>query len=188
MTQARPVSVTVFGTRQSVAGEQDYEEARRLGRLLADAGWAVTTGGYGGAMEAVSRGAKDAGGRTRGVTMSIFDPLPANAYLDEEEKVLNFFIRLERLIYGADAYVVLHGGIGTITELGLTWSLLQTRCIEPKPMVLVGEHWARLIEAFRRDCLIRPSDYELISLAQTPDEAVAQLRERLRGTQPAQSA
>ena len=171
--------MSVCGTRQATAGEPDYEEARRLGKLLAEAGWAVASGGYGGAMEGVSRGAKDAGGRTRGITMSIFDPLPANQYLDEEEKVLNFFIRLERLIYGADGYVVLHGGIGTITELGLTWSLLQTHCIEPKPMVLVGEQWARLIEAFRKDCLIRPEDYELISLVQTPEEAVARLRERL---------
>jgi uncharacterized protein (TIGR00730 family) len=181
--EPHPITVTVFGTRQSLEGDADYQDARRLGRLLAEAGYAVTTGGYGGAMEAVSRGAKDAGGHTRGITMTIFDPLPANAYLDEEEKVLNFFIRLERLIYSADAYVVLHGGIGTITELGLTWSLLQTRCIEPRPMVLIGEHWAHLIEAFRRDCLIRPADYELIRLAGTPEQAVAQLREQLRVTQ-----
>jgi uncharacterized protein (TIGR00730 family) len=177
--------VSVFGTRQSLEGEPDYEDARRLGRLLAEAGYAVTTGGYGGAMEAVSRGAKDAGGRTRGITTTIFDPLPANPYVDDEEKVLNFFIRLERLIYGADAYIVLHGGIGTITELGLTWSLLQTRCLDPKPMVLVGEHWSHLIDAFKRDCLIRPADYALISLAQDADEAVAQLRQQLQAARNA---
>ncbi len=172
--------VTVFGTSQTQVGDADYEEARKVGRLLAEAGFAVTSGGYYGAMEAVSRGAKESGGRTRGITMNIFDPRPANQWIDEEEKVLNFFIRLEKLIYTADAYIVLRGGIGTLTELGLTWSLLQTNCIEKKPLVLVGESWARLLEVFRQYCLIRPDDYEFITLVQTAEEAVEYIRQQLQ--------
>ncbi len=172
-------TVSVFGTRSCREGEPDYDDARRLGRLLAEAGYAVTTGGYGGAMEAASRGAKEAGGRTRGITMSVFDPLPANPYVDEEEKVLNFFIRLERLIYGADAYVVLHGGIGTITELGLTWSLLQTHGVTRRPFVLVGQHWAHLMEAFHQNCIIQPADYDLATLVSSPEEAVEHIRQHI---------
>ena len=171
--------VSVFGTSQTKPGDPDYEEGLRLGRLLAEAGFAVTSGGYYGAMEAVSRGAKEAGGRTRGITLTVFDPNPANAWVDDEEKVLNFFIRLERLIYGADAYIVLRGGIGTITELCLAWSLIQTRSMEAKPLVLVGESWARMIEAIRRDCINRPTDFDWITLARTADEAVAHIRQKL---------
>ena len=170
-------TVTVFGTAQVREGDREYAEALRLGRLLAEAGYDVISGGYYGAMEAVSRGAKEAGGRTRGITMSIFDPRPANQWVDEEEKVLNFFIRLERLIHGADAYIVLRGGIGTLTELGLTWSLLQTNVITRKPLVLVGESWARLFESFRQHCIIRETDYALATLVRTPEEAVTYLKQ-----------
>ena len=76
--------VTVFGTRHSKPGDAEYEPARRLGKMIAEAGFGVITGGYGGAMEAASRGAHEVGGHTRGITMSIFDPLPANPYLVEE--------------------------------------------------------------------------------------------------------
>jgi uncharacterized protein (TIGR00730 family) len=173
-------TITVFGTRHSREGDPDYDNARKLGRMLAEAGFGVTSGGYGGAMEAVSRGAHDVGGHTRGITMSIFDPLPANVYLVEEQKVLNFFLRLERLIFDSDAYIVLNGGIGTITELGLTWSLLQTHGVPSRPLVLIGEHWAALMGAFRAHCIIQPADYDLVCLVDTVDEAVSLIRERVK--------
>lgn len=173
-------TITVFGTRHSRVGDPDYDNAQKLGRLLAEAGFGVTSGGYGGAMEAVSRGAHEVGGHTRGITMSIFDPLPANAYLVEEQKVLNFFLRLERLIFDSDAYIVLNGGIGTITELGLTWSLLQTHGVPPRPLVLIGEHWAALMEAFRAHSIIQPADYDLVSVVDTVEEAVSLIREQVR--------
>lgn len=167
--------VSVFGSRHAHEGDREYTDALKLGRLLAEAGYIVTSGGYAGTMEAVSRGAKEAGGRTRGITMTIFDPTPANQWVDEEDKVLNFFIRLERLIYTADAYVVLRGGIGTLTEVGLTWSLMQTNGIERKPFVFIGEAWARLFDAFRANCIITDADYALTTLVNTPEEAVAYL-------------
>jgi predicted Rossmann-fold nucleotide-binding protein len=94
--------------------------------------------------------------------------------------VLNFFLRLERLIFDSDAYIVLNGGIGTITELGLTWSLLQTHGVPSRPLVLIGEHWAALMEAFRAHCIIQPADYDLVCLVDTVDEAVSLIRERVK--------
>jgi hypothetical protein len=179
MNRLTPV-ITVFGSRHAREGDRDYVEALELGHMLALAGYDVMSGGYAGTMEAVSRGTKDAGGRTRGITMSIFDPAPANQWVDDEEKVLNFFIRLEKLIYDADAYIVLRGGIGTLTEVGLTWSLLQTKQIPPKPLVFIGEAWARMFDAFRQDCIITPQDYELVTLVRSPAEAVAHLKQHLR--------
>ena len=180
MTSPRPHLISVFGSRHAREGDRDYTEALQLGRLLAQAGYAVMTGGYAGTMEAVSRGAKDAGGRTRGITMSIFDPAEANRWVDHEEKVLNFFIRLEKLIYDADGYIVLRGGIGTLTEIGLTWSLIQTKQIAPKPFVFVGEAWARMFDAFRAQLIITGPDYDLVTLAATPEQAVAAIQQNLR--------
>ncbi len=173
-------TISVFGSRHAREGDRDYTEALQLGRLLAQAGYAVLTGGYAGTMEAVSRGAKDAGGRTRGITMSIFDPTPANQWVDDEEKVLNFFIRLEKLIYDADAYIVLRGGIGTLTEVGLTWSLIQTQQIPRKPFVFIGEAWAHMFEAFRAQLIITEPDYDMTTLVSTAEDAVAYIQNHLR--------
>lgn len=175
-----PPVISVFGSRHAREGERDYSEALELGRRLAQAGYVVMSGGYAGTMEAVSRGCKDAGGRTRGITMSIFDPAPANQWVDDEEKVLNFFIRLEKLIYDADAYIVLRGGIGTLTEVGLTWSLLQTKQIPRKPLVFIGEAWGKLLDSFRDACIIAEQDYELVTLVRSPAQAVAHIQQNLR--------
>ncbi|MBI5880041.1 MAG: LOG family protein [Chloroflexi bacterium] len=165
--------VSVFGSGQVKDGDPDYVEAHEMGRLLAESGYAVTSGGYLGAMEAVSRGAKEGGGTTRGITMTIFDPRPANPWVDEEEKVIDFFIRLEKLIHGSDAYVVLRGGIGTLVELSLAWSLLQTNCLSPRPLVVVGDAWAALFESFRRHAIVRERDWQHVQFVQTPAEALA---------------
>ncbi len=156
-----------------------------MGRLLAEAGYAVTSGGYNGSMEAVSRGAKDAGGATRGITMTIFDPRPANQWVDEEEKVLDFFIRLERLIHGSDAYVVMRGGIGTLVELSLAWSLLQTNCLTPRPLVIVGDAWAGMFEAFRKHAIIRERDWGFVQLVKTPEEALDVINRHFQSLQNA---
>jgi len=164
--------VSVFGSGQIADGDPDYIEAQTMGRLLAEAGYAVTSGGYYGAMEAALRGAKEAGGSTRGITMTIFDPRPANPFVDEEDKVVDFFIRLEKLIHDSDAYVVMRGGIGTMVELSLTWSLLQTNCISPRPLVVVGGDWAAMFEAFRRHAIVRERDWRHVQFVQTPAEAL----------------
>jgi predicted Rossmann-fold nucleotide-binding protein len=154
-------------------------QAERLGTLLAKAGFAVMCGGYGGTMEAVSRGAHQAGGEVIGVTMDLFSPhLEANPWLTREQRVKDFFPRLERLT-GADAFVVLQGSIGTLTEATLTWSLLQTGQIPPRPFLFVGEGWHRLFDAFRAETLMTERDFALATVVGGPDEALALLVEVL---------
>src|ERR1044071_7018543 len=101
------MQVTVFGTARSEAGDADYEEALRLGRRLAEAGHSVCTGGYGGAMEAVSRGGHEAGGHVVGITLepwTLSFQLSANRWVREEVATANLFVRLERLLAG-DAFI-----------------------------------------------------------------------------------
>lgn len=177
-----PATVSVFGASAGSGvrrGSAAYAEARRLGRLLAEAGYTVLNGGYSGTMEAAARGAADAGGRAVGVTLALFDPKPANRYLTEERKAPDFFARLRGLIADADAYVCLHGGIGTLTEFSLTWTLLQTRAIPRRPLVCVGPAWAAILAAYRSHARIGPKDLALVTHVDTVERAVECLKAQL---------
>jgi uncharacterized protein (TIGR00730 family) len=174
--------VAMFGSGCAPAGHPVLAQAERLGRLLAQAGFALVCGGYGATMEAASRGARQAGGRAVGVTMDLFTPpLAPNRWLSEEQRVSDFFPRLQRLT-GAEGFVVLRGGIGTLTEATLVWSLLQTGQIPPRPFLFVGAHWRRLFAAFRAETFMREEDLALATVVDGVDEAVAHLREALLPT------
>ncbi len=172
-----PIAV-VFGSNSPQEGETDYREARALGQLLAQAGYVVATGGYFGTMEAASRGAKEANGYVIGVTTSIFDTvrLHPNAYLDEEIKFPTLFQRLHHLVTMADAWVALPGGIGTLSEVALTWSLLQVGEVRRQPFVLVGEIWRRTITEFSSDYYVRPSNRELVRYATNVQQVLGLLK------------
>ena len=159
--------VTVFGSNAPKENTPDYEAARDLGKRLAQAGYVVATGGYAGTMEAASRGAKEGGGYVIGVTTSRFDSvrLSPNPYLDEEIKFPTLFQRLHHLVTFADAWVALPGGIGTLSEIALTWSLMQVGEMQHQPFVLVGEQWRKAIGEFASDEYVRPRHRDLIQYA-----------------------
>ena len=161
-----PIAV-VFGSNSPNEGDLDYAEARQLGYLLAQVGYVIATGGYFGTMEATSRGAKEAGGYVIGVTTSIFDGqrLHPNAYLDEEIKFPTLFQRLHHLVTMADVWVALPGGIGTLSEVALTWSLLQVGEMKRQPFVLVGEQWRKTIGEYSSDYYVRAQYRELVRYA-----------------------
>lgn len=159
-----------------MSGDPLLAQAERLGRLLAEAGFTLICGGYGGTMEAASRGARQAGGQAIGVTMDLFSDLQPNEWLTEEQRVDDFFPRLQRLT-SADAFVLLRGGIGTLTEATLTWSLLQTGQISPRPFIFVGESWHRLFDAFRAETTMTGRDLAVATVVETVDDALALLKE-----------
>jgi hypothetical protein len=170
--------VTVFGSNAPKAGEADYEQARALGRELARSGYVVATGGYFGTMEATSRGAKEAGGHVIGVTASVFDDLRliANPYIDEEIKFPTLFQRLHHLVSFADAWVALPGGIGTLSEVSLTWSLMQIGEVKRQPFVVVGSMWRDLLKKFSGTGYVNAKHHELILYTEGIDGVVALLK------------
>lgn len=169
-------TIAVFGSGRAPSGHPVLAQAEQLGRLLAEAGFALICGGYGGTMEAASRGARQAGGRVTGVTLDLFTPrLTPNPWLTEEQRASDFFPRLQRLT-SADGFVVLQGSIGTLTEATLTWSLLQTGQIAPKPFIFVGASWRRLFDAFRAETLMTEVDYSLATVVDSVDDAVCLLK------------
>src|SRR5437879_1476461 len=139
--------VTIFGGSKCEEHSAEYQEAHRVGELLADAGFTICTGGYSGVMEAASRGAQERGGHVIGITMSQFKSEP-NRYLTEKIPSAHFYERLQRLITRSVGYIALRGGMGTVTEISLVWNKFQTRVLELRPLVLLGDWWPPLMKEF----------------------------------------
>jgi len=145
MSAERIHVITVFGSSRPAEGDAWYQEARALGAALARAGLTVCSGGYGGVMEAVSRGAKDAGGRTLGVTSSSFRSR-VNRWVDEEVRVGTWEERLFELVRRGDGYVVCRGGTGTLVELAVVWEMLNKRVMPRKPFAVLGGFWLPVLD------------------------------------------
>ena len=172
-------TVSVFGGGAPRDGQPAYQQAYALGRLLAEAGYTVMTGGYAGTMEAVSRGAKEGGAHVIGVTVGMFERAGhrPNPYLDEVVHYEDLSARLLHVVKRAGAVIALPGGIGTLSEVALTWSLLQTREVEPMPFILLGQHWADLLHSYYGSGeYIREADMSLWQVARTPEQAVTLVR------------
>jgi len=169
--------VTIFGGSKCRESDLEYSQARRLGELLADAGFTICTGGYSGTMEAASRGAHERGGRVIGITMKQFKSEP-NRYLTEKIPSEHFYERLQRLITRSVGYIALRGGMGTVTEVSLVWNKFQTRVLEPRPLVLLGDCWPPLLKEFQRYMAVSDADVGLLNFADTPEQAVAIIREK----------
>jgi uncharacterized protein (TIGR00730 family) len=168
-------TIAVFGSSRRDEDSEHYREAYDLGRVLARAGYAVLSGGYNGSMGAVSRGAREAGGRVIGVTCAVFDPLPPNAWLTEEIKAPTMLDRLAIMLDRSDGFVAVRGGIGTLSEVTLTWSLLQMRSQTGKPLVLLGADWQAIVDAFRAHSDLGGSIAALVRVVHSPTDVLPAL-------------
>jgi uncharacterized protein (TIGR00730 family) len=176
--------ITVFGSSRPREGEADYEEARALGRVLAQNGFAVCSGGYGGVMAGVSRGAKEAGGKTYGVTAEFFSAAKVNAWVDIEVRMNTWQERLFELIRLAHGFVACKGGTGTLVELAVVWEMLNKSVMEPRPFATLGDFWHPIIERVRVVEGAHHSPWgeakeRLVHVAATPEEVVPYLRRKL---------
>ncbi|HEV2305885.1 MAG TPA: LOG family protein [Candidatus Acidoferrales bacterium] len=140
--------ITVFGSSRPREGDSHYALARQLGAELASRGFVICSGGYGGVMEAISRGAKEAGGRTIGIVAEFFT-VPANRWIDDVISTKTWQDRLFALIERGAGYVACPGGTGTLVELSVVWEMLNKRVMRAKPFVTVGHFWQPIIERVR---------------------------------------
>jgi uncharacterized protein (TIGR00730 family) len=141
--------VSVFGSSRPRENDSEYVQARELGRALAGKGFAVCTGAYGGTMEAVSRGAKEAGGKTYGVSAGFFPAAKANKWVDVEVRVKTWQDRLFEIIRLGDAFVACKGGTGTLAELAVAWEMMNKSVMPAKPFVALGEFWQPILNCVR---------------------------------------
>jgi len=185
MQMAPEIIVTVFGSSRPREGSPDYEEARVLGRALVKHGFAVCSGGYAGVMEAVSRGAKEAGGKTYGVTAAFFKSAKLNRWVDVEIRKETWQERLFELIRMGHGFVACKGGTGTLVELAVVWEMLNKSVMPKKPFAVLGSFWAPILDRVREVELGHPSPWgetnrRLVHVADSPGEAAQHLHNHLK--------
>ncbi|HEY6119480.1 MAG TPA: LOG family protein [Pyrinomonadaceae bacterium] len=180
MSESAERIVTIFGGSKCGDNDPEYAQARRVGQLLAEAGYTICTGGYLGVMEAASRGAREAGGRVLGIVMNQFKAEP-NRYLTDKVATPHFYERLQLLITRSVGFIAIRGGMGTVTELSLVWNKIQTGVIDPRPLVLLGECWPPIVREWRRHLAVSERDVESLDFAMTAEEAVSIIQQKSQG-------
>jgi uncharacterized protein (TIGR00725 family) len=180
MTDSSERIVTIFGGSKCVESDVEYDQAKRVGHLLAEAGFTICTGGYLGVMEAASRGAREAGGRVLGIVMNQFKHEP-NRFLTDKVATPHFYDRLQHLITRSVGFVAIRGGMGTVTELSLVWNKIQTKVIEPRPLVLLGDCWPPVVEQWQRSLAVSDNDVAALDFAETAEQAVEIIKRKSEG-------
>ncbi len=174
--------VTVFGSARFKEDHPYYALAREIGAGPARLGFTVVTGGGPGIMEAVNRGARDAGGRSIGCNIELAVEQRPNAYLDRWITFRHFSVRKVMHIKYSYAFVAMPGGFGTLDEIFETVTLIQTHKIRNFPLVLVGPDFWRPLMDFVHDPLERvgvidPADAGRITLVDSAEAAVTAVRD-----------
>ncbi|PWI44613.1 TIGR00730 family Rossman fold protein [Streptomyces sp. ICBB 8177] len=171
-------AVSVFGSARTATGSAEYEAGVRIGRGLAEAGFAVITGGGPGAMEAANRGAGEAGGVSVGLGIELPFEQGLNPYVDIGVNFRYFFVRKTMFVKYAQGFVVLPGGFGTLDELFEALTLVQTKKVTRFPIVLFGtSYWGGLVDWVRGTLVAEGkasrADLELFHVTDDVSEAVA---------------
>jgi uncharacterized protein (TIGR00730 family) len=166
-------AVSCFGSARAAEGSRPYEVARATGRLFAEAGWAVVTGGGPGVMEAANRGCQEAGGLSVGFAIELPHEQTTNDYLGLALTFDHFYACKTMFVKAAEGFCVFPGGFGTADELFESLTLIQTGKVLHFPVVLVGEeYWTPLLEWVRRsalaDGMVSADDLALLTLTDEP--------------------
>ncbi len=140
--------ITIFGSGLLTPDDELYGQTEQIGKLIAENKYIVCSGGYGGVMEAVSKGARSAGGRTYGITVSAWKSIP-NEFIDEEIRMPNLMERLTELIALGDAYVVCKGETGTLVEIAMTFELMNKQSMKEKRIIFYTDYWKPIIERLK---------------------------------------
>lgn len=179
--------ITIFGSARFKEGHPYYAMARKMGTLLARAGFTVMTGGGPGIMEAANRGAKEGGGKSIGCNIE----LPArlneapNPYLDKKITMHFFFVRKMMLTKYSSAFIVMPGGFGTLDELFEMSTLIQVGRIKHFPLILMGrEYWAPMLD-FLQGTLVKQQtilaeDINPWLVTDSPSQALKFLQKNLK--------
>lgn len=166
--------VAVLGSARLGPNDPAWSVANQLGRRLAEAGITVVSGGYGGLMAAVARGAREAGGHVVGLPMTAWKHLEPNEWNVELVWADGYPERLGELL-ACEAVIALDGGVGTLSELAVAWGAAQTEPGAPL-LVAVGERWERLLAALAEDLVVSPDDLGLVHVVPTAAAAVELLQ------------
>ena len=169
--------MSIFGSARIPEDSGEYAAARSVGRLFAEAGWAVITGGGPGVMEAANRGARDAGGLSVGFNIDLPHEQGSNPYLDISYTFTHFYARKVCFVKPAEGFVIFPGGFGTLDELFEALTLIQTGKAQNFPVVLIDtDYWGEMLDWIKGEMLpdgmISPEDLDLLHVTDDPADAV----------------
>lgn len=176
----RARTIAVFGSSRSAPESLEFNEARELGSLLAHCGFDVLTGGYTGVMEATSLGAKAVRATSvRAITLRAWGA--PNEHVTDFVEAPDLFERQRLLVEGADAFVALHGGPGTLSEVSLVWALNQAGLMNPcRPLILVGPRWHAIAQSWSKLLHTTENDMKFLSVVTSVSEAAERLVQLFR--------
>ena len=174
-------SVSIFGSTRVKPGDEVYKKAEEIGRVLAENGFGVITGGGPGVMEGANKGAASAGGNSIGLNIEIPQEQKPNPYANVTLHFRYFVVRKVMFVKYAVAYIILPGGFGTMDELFEAVTLIQTHKIRPFPVILVGSHyWKGMLDWMKEVVLkeekISLSDLEILQLIDDPAEIIKTIK------------
>jgi uncharacterized protein (TIGR00725 family) len=174
-------NIAFLGFSESKETDSEYRAAYETGRLLAESGYTVVDGGGLGVMEAASLGAKAGGGKTVGVTfypknIANFEGRTMTNPLDKEVVTRNYLERTLTLLAWGHMYIFFKGGTGTISEFGMAWGLARLYFGHHKPLILYGDFWNNVIEAFQENMRLRPEEMDVYKVVNSPEKALAAIK------------
>jgi len=175
-------AVSIFGSSKVSRNDPYYRRAEEVAKALVKAGYAIITGAGPGIMEAANKGATQAHGESIGLNIEIPLLQQPNRYIKRLLNFRFFFSRRVMFVKYSKAFVVMPGGFGTLDELFEIVTLIQTKKIQPIPVILVGrEFWQDLLtwlehDVLERRCYLEPEDLELFTVCETPREIVETIR------------
>jgi len=174
-------AVSIFGSTRIKPGDEVYQKAEQIGKLLAENGFAVITGGGPGLMEAANKGAFSAGGKSIGLNIELPHEQKPNPYTNITLNFRYFFVRKVMFVKYAVAYIILPGGFGTMDEMLEAVTLIQTNKIRPFPVILVGSNYWKGFLDWMRDVVLKYekislADIEILQLIDEPEEIIKAIK------------
>jgi uncharacterized protein (TIGR00725 family) len=175
-------NVAIFGYADTKPGDALFEEVVKVSYDLAEAGYTVVDGGGSGVMRAASNGAKKAGGRVIAVTLhskdlTHFEGRDPDNIFDTEIETKSYVERTLTLMKEGQVYVVFQGGTGTISEFAMAWGLARLYFGHHKPLILYGDSWKKIIQAFQENMLLRPEELKVFKIVSSPQGVLKAIKE-----------
>lgn len=175
-------SVVFWGSARTPTDHPDYAMTERMAEKLGNHGFSIITGGGPGSMEAANKGAKQADSPSIGLNIELPHEQEANKYIEIGLDFRYFFVRKVMFVKYASAFVLVPGGFGTLDEFSEVITLIQTKKIEPIPVVLMdSDYWAGLIKWIQtrlvREGKINPEDMDIFHISDDEDEAISYIQD-----------
>lgn len=173
-------SIAFFGCADGHPGQDHFDAAREVATAVAKTGRKVINGGGPGVMLAATVGAKEANGETEVVyytpeLATMFEGQTATNHADKSHEESNYILRTKKLLELGDAYICFNGGTGTISEFAMAWGVARLYFGHHKPLILYGDFWHDIVHTFKRNMLVRPEEFQVFKIVNSPEEVVAHL-------------